>query len=390
MTVDPFRPMRSRLGGPARAVALVLSAAACAPAEDGGDTDALTELPYADPSQPGPYPVGIRTVYLPDVAGYTQVPVEVWYPASQTAEITTSYDFLGVSFTAEGYRDVAPDPDALNRVVAFSHGLGGARQQNYAMAERLASHGFVVVAPDHPGTTTIDFLASFDDLGPSVVRRPAVIRAAVDAVRDGIVPGLAPSADTYALIGHSLGALTAMTVGGGRVSEAGYTAMCASAERPVACDLLGDVTFDAEDVALYAAPDARVMTTVLQSPGGNYAFEAGSLAGVPHPLVMGATLDTILPYEAEVLPVFDQLSSPAAFVTLVGAGHYGYTNMCDLSVATLFAPDCEGAAAGFVDPVVVRASASRYVMAWIGSTLGGQDAFLDDLGASDGADWQTK
>ncbi len=365
-------------------------ATACAPAED-PDADApITVLPYADPGAQGPYPVGIRTIVLPEVAGYTNVEVEVWYPAAQAADATTTYEFIGVSFDAAGYRNVAPEPHALNRLIAFSHGLGGVRQQNYAMAERLASFGFIVVAPDHPGTTTLDYLATFDDLGAAVVRRPAVVRAAVDAIQQGAVEGLVPVGETYGLIGHSLGALTAMSVGGGVLSGPGFEAACGPEVHPVACDLLGEITYDLDDVAAYAGPDDRVETMILQSPGGTWAFEPGSLAGIPRPLVMGATADTILPYESEIVPVFEALDAPASFATFEGAGHYGYTNMCDLSVATLFAPDCEGEAGGFVDPIAVRAKANRTVMAWMGATLGGQDAFQDDLIASDGVEWETK
>lgn len=367
-----------------------LGGAGCAPGDDADDDGPITVLPYADPNVPGPYPVGIRTIVLPEVAGYTNVEAEVWYPAAHAGSIKGDYEFIGVTFAAEGYRDAEPEPHALNRLIAFSHGLGGVRQQNYAMAERLASYGFIVIAPDHPGTTTLDYLAGFDNLGPDVLRRPAVIRAAVDAIWGGAVPGLVAVGDTYGLIGHSLGALTAMSVGGGVLSGPGFEATCSPEVHPVACDLLGHVTYDPADVEAYALPDDRVETTILQSPGGTWAFEPGSLAGIPHPLVMGATADTILPYESEIVPVWDAVSGPAAFVTYEGAGHYGYTNMCDLSVATLFAPDCEGAEAGFADPLVIREKANRTVMAWMGATLGGQAAFEEDLGAGDGVEWERK
>ncbi|MCB9681208.1 MAG: hypothetical protein H6733_07020 [Alphaproteobacteria bacterium] len=382
---------------PTRALAVLglIGVTACTSADDADpvDTDTdTTPVAYADPGAPGPYPVGLRTITLPDVAGYADVPVEVWYPAvASTGGPKGAYTFLGVDFPAEAWRDALPDPTAPRQLVAFSHGLGGVRQQNYTMCERLASFGFIVVAPEHPGTTTLEYLSSFGNLGPALVRRPFTVRAAVDAVIDGAIDGLVPAdPDHYAVIGHSLGALTAMAVAGGRMSGPGYEAACGADDPPKACRLIGPLTYDAADVDTYATPDDRVVATILQSPGGLYGFEDGTLAALPEPLVLGATLDTVLDYEDETVPVFDALAAPTAMATFEGAGHYGYTNMCDLSVASLFAPDCDGADAGFVDPLDVRAKANRLVVAWIGATLGQNAAFEDDLVALEGVDWQTR
>lgn len=108
---------------------------------------------------------------------------------------------------SRAYRDVPPDPTAPFFLVAFSHGLGGIRQQNMTMAERLASFGYVVVAPDRPGTTTLEFLSNVGDFSEALRVRPQTLRDAVDAVYAGVVPGVVPR-EGYGVVGHSLGALT--------------------------------------------------------------------------------------------------------------------------------------------------------------------------------------
>ncbi len=374
-----------------RALFVALAVTACAPRPpDDADTTPALPIAFSDPAADGPYDVGISTFLLPEVAGYTNVPVEVWYPTSSPSAERTTYDFVGLPLPANGYRDAPPDLTAPNLVVAFSHGFGGARQQNYTMAERLASHGFVVVAPDHPGTTTLDFLATYGDLGPSLLRRPYTVRAAVDAVLDGAVKGLDLHRETYGMIGHSLGAWTALAVSGGALSSDAFHAACDGDDHPASCEIIGDITYTDEEVEEYGQPDPRVTTTILQSPGGYYSFESSSLARIVRPLVMGGTLDDTLPYEAETVPTFDLLASPATLMTLEGAGHYGYTNMCDLSIATMFAKDCEGVEGGFADPFVVRELAAEYVVAWMGSTLGEQPQYGDWLGARDGVEWLQK
>ena len=368
-----------------------ITATACVPRSPvDADTTPALPMAFSDPAADGPYDVGISTFLLPEVAGYTDVPVEVWYPTSSPSAELTSYDFVGIPFPARGYRDVPPDLSAPNLVVAFSHGFGGARQQNYTMAERLASHGFVVVAPDHPGTTTLDFLGTYGDLGPSLLRRPFTVRAAVDATLDGAVEGLVLQRETYGMIGHSLGAWTALAAGGGALSSDAYRAACDGDEHPGSCDIIGDISYTDEEVEQYGQPDPRVTTTILQSPGGYYSFEPSSLARIQRPLVVGGTLDDTLPYDAETVPTFDLLASPATLMTLEGAGHYGYTNMCDISIATLFAKDCAGVDGGFADPFVVRELAAAYVVAWMGSTLGEQEQYGEWLGARDGVGWLEK
>jgi pimeloyl-ACP methyl ester carboxylesterase len=55
--------------------------------------------------------------------------------------------------------------EAALPVVLFSHGLGGFRTQSVDYTQHLASRGYVVVAPDHPGRMMGDILpCMFDDL----------------------------------------------------------------------------------------------------------------------------------------------------------------------------------------------------------------------------------
>lgn len=369
-------------------VALALGSAAC---EAGStDLDAPSALPaYQDPAQSGPYPIGLHTAWIEDVAGYEPIPVEVWYPAAEPGP-PGSYDFMGLRFPTDAARDVPGDPSAPNRLILFSHGLGGARHQNLSMAERLASHGYIVVAPDHPGTTTLDFLASFDDLGPDLVRRPAVVSAAADHLFDGGVPGVQVRGDGYGLIGHSLGAWTSLAVAGGALSLQTYEQACAARPAPRGCRIIGEATYSEAEIARYGQPDPRVITTILQSPGGHYSFDEDSLRRIDHPLVMGAPLDTTLPYEAETRAVYERAGTSASMVTFEGAGHYGYTDMCLLPVATLFADDCDGEEAGFADPDQIQDRSNTYVVAWMGARLLGEAAFEAHLTDTEGANWETR
>jgi predicted dienelactone hydrolase len=94
----------------------------------------------------GPYPVGVRIEHI-DHDTY-KMPVMVWYPAllddgAKPYEYPTKIQGYAV-FNAEANRGDAP-----YALVLFSHGLAGCGCQSVFYTENLASHGYVVVAPDY-------------------------------------------------------------------------------------------------------------------------------------------------------------------------------------------------------------------------------------------------
>ena len=133
----------------------------------------------------GPYPVGVRTVVItdparfdPDTREMRTLVTEIWYPAAETARGQTgaSYvldDLIPAEFippegttakvTTPAVRDAAPyDADEPFPAVVFSHGSGGVRQQSTFLTAVLASHGYVVAAPDHTGNTLRDLVVAGD------------------------------------------------------------------------------------------------------------------------------------------------------------------------------------------------------------------------------------
>ena len=164
---------RSRFCG---AASLLCGAALLSPlglAACGADPAEKAEA-TADPWAAGPYPVGHRQVALP---GLRPLTVELWYPAqaggvgapmpeayAEDDAQQAIYEGLiesapaGCPTTeAASARDAAVEAGAWPAVV-FSHCSGCARFSSATVMERLASHGFVIAAPDHTGDTLWDRL----------------------------------------------------------------------------------------------------------------------------------------------------------------------------------------------------------------------------------------
>lgn len=134
------------------------------------------------PAPSGPYPVGTFTIALTDETRtelYSgnpdeprQIMVQFWYPALLTENVKTApwmenVDIIGPAIAnylglpdfflnhikysqSHAYEDavLASDKDVYPLLV-FSHGWNGFRAQNSYQMEELASHGYVIAAPDH-------------------------------------------------------------------------------------------------------------------------------------------------------------------------------------------------------------------------------------------------
>ena len=189
-----------------------------------------------DPFARGKFPVGVRSAVLK--RGERRVPVELWYPADDAHAGADLDDATRDRFQMMPGVPAAPQAavrDAGVRsgegermpLVVFSHGLGGHRRQSTFLCTHLASHGFVVAAPDHQGTTFLDAIGQFTGAGrkdESGVRmrewveggiavRPGDASFVIDALLGGAVASLAGRVDAakIGMCGHSFGGWTTLT-----------------------------------------------------------------------------------------------------------------------------------------------------------------------------------
>jgi hypothetical protein len=176
-----------------------------------------------------------------DTAHNRVLTVEAWYPAAESARAAAEAgepieDFVqpdaehatfvnllktapnpGTRRQTQSARDASPaSGTSLLPVIAFSHCASCLRFSSFTVAERLASFGFVVVAPDHAGDTLFDALAGnaagIDSAFLETRRQD--ISAVLDAVLDpagAVLPaGLRGRLDGnhVGMYGHSYGAAT--------------------------------------------------------------------------------------------------------------------------------------------------------------------------------------
>ncbi len=305
-------------------------AAACGsdlPFEPAGPEHAPT------PTARGPYPVGVRTLHLADTArettgrsGPRNVVTEVWYPAvedarDQAGAIYTLLDVLNdqairtasitasVSIQTDAVRDAeARTEEGPFPVVFFSHGSNGIRMQSTYLMAHLASHGYVVVSPDHEGNVLSDLIIDHGIPNAGLAAdlfflRPADIQFLMRHVQ-GLPPGdpLAGLADFghVGVIGHSFGALTAVRVGG--LADPGHPVHAVIAQAPPSYGLswLG-------------------IEKPLSALGAPLMIQAGELDGTTS--------------VGDARTFWPEAVSPKQELVLGTAGHFTFSDLCRLEPA---------------------------------------------------------
>lgn len=308
-----------------------------------------------DPFAAGPWSAGARTVVLPDVD--RSLTVEVWYPTETpavdepvaawvaTAERRATYEALLVAApegcptqTLAVARDAEPAAGEWPLVV-LSHCHGCARFSFASVAAHLATHGVVVVAPDHAGNTLFDDLEgvglplSVDTLA----LRVSDLGAALDAALSGAL-GVDVDADAVLAAGHSFGAVTAAKLAQDRAGTPGAPIAAAMIGAPAENPLLPGV-----DVAALTVDQLYVLLE-----------EDNSILSIGN---------TLIERNAE------EAGARGTLVRVADAGHWSPSDLVGITDA--FAPGCgeglrmtDGAPFTYLAPEEGRRRVAGELVAW--------------------------
>ncbi|MFQ3535433.1 MAG: alpha/beta fold hydrolase [Aggregatilineales bacterium] len=290
----------------------------------------------------GIYAVGTRELSLEDLPNIT-----IWYPAVrlQGQPERAVYQYGLLRGEGRAYRDGQPDlRGAPYPLILFSHGLGGARIQSVFYAEHLASHGFVVMAADHPGSAFADLLrGSPERILESFARRPLEIlrlleyAAALNA-EDEALRGLI-DVETVGVTGHSFGGYTALAAGGAQLNINALREGCQGGKLPAQLCLYiqsEEVVWRARGLSeapqgLYPpTTDPRIKAVVALAPSSAPLFGSEGAAALRLPLmIIVGSQDQATPPERDSYPIYNAVSSQRkALVVFENAGHYIFVEQC--------------------------------------------------------------
>lgn len=260
-----------------------------------------------------------------DKGGSRPLRVSIWYPTEQDTKPETVGEnpaFYGVPVI----RDAAPVSYDLPLVV-LSHGYGGSWRNLSWLAEELAGRGYIVAAPDHPGTTTFDT----DPVRAAMVwERPRDLSRVIDALEDDSLLAGKVDKSRIAAIGHSLGGWTVAALAGARFDAKRFETDCQANTSPRACALKNELGLSQKDVEKDMG-DERLKAFVSLDLGLARGFSPNSLAAVQMPaLVIGAGIDIGgLPAKLESEYLAEHLPKPSStYVEVPDAMHFTFLGLC--------------------------------------------------------------
>jgi hypothetical protein len=295
-----------------------------------------------NPMEFGPFPVGLRRVVFvdPKQTNYDGTPrtlvTEIWYPTTKEYYDDNpkfAYDIREDVALLPGYEDLletlntvdvgtfpvqavkdAPvrHGDGRYPLVLFSHGAFGIRFQSIFYTVLLASHGYVVVAPDHDKNTLYDLFKSgysSKHLVESAFARPKDIQFLMSRMEDW---DRDPGNEFYKTIDTNNVGITGHSFGG-------YVCFAA--------------TYFADENG-YAELDPRVKVIVPQAPAGYLIGVLGIYGPDWHlpTMIQGGEMDNTLDFKQAFKDPWDTLGAPKWFLNIKRGGHYTFSDLCTLNL----------------------------------------------------------
>jgi len=258
-----------------------------------------------DPSQPGTAKVEILKLDLNDQKRNRNIPVDVYWSTAVTPE---------------------------KPVIVFSHGFGSVRTDLRYLAEHLASHGYVVVALEHPGSNGNNVNSALQGKNRLVkpeefLNRPQDISFVLDELEklnqtanNPLVGKLATQ--NAMIVGYSFGGGTALTIAGGELQLQRLKQRC---KGNLAILSLGEaMQCIAEELPenSYQLRDNRIKAAIALNPTTSLIFGETGLTKVQVPtLVLTSSADKTTPALTEQILGFDKIPSPKWLVGVVGGTH---------------------------------------------------------------------
>lgn len=292
-------------------------------------TDATEPDPIEALGAPGPYRVGYRFVRSsyerPDGGGERPLRLAVWYPSLQESGPAPLY--FGLFPRRQVMEDAAPAPLSELPVLVYSHGHYGYAEASADLVEHFASHGWLVVAPDHHGNTLAD--NGTPRTSETYYLRADDVSAALDWVEALAAPdplaGLA--SDRVVASGHSFGGFTTLLLLGAAFDTARLGG-CESDPSP--SDEFCSTFSDSVRAELEASHrDSRILGGIAMAAGNFGELGAEGVSAVAAPVLqMTGGMDMDVRNESNGDPIFAALPEGTIRVDLPRGCHQTFAVGC--------------------------------------------------------------
>jgi predicted dienelactone hydrolase len=210
-------------------------------------------------------------------------------------------------------------------VVVVSHGLGSDRGSFAYLAEHLASYGYVVVVPAHPGSDAGQMAALLQGKAEEVaaplefIDRPLDVKFILDRLSADQRFGYADW-NNVGVVGQSFGGYTALALAGATLDFAGLQQGCTPKQQLATLNI--SVLLQCRAAVLpakdYAIADRRVKAIVTANAVTSLVFGQSGISQVQVPtLMIAGKADTVAPAIAEQIRPFSWLTTPERYLAVI-------------------------------------------------------------------------
>lgn len=282
-------------------------------------------------------PVGVRHFPAPSRERGADLDVTVWYPARAGGEAVTLGDsMLFVGTTA--MRD-APIAAGSYPVILLSHGAGlaGTPEALSWIATPLASQGFIVAAPTHPGNGGPNRSAAET---MKLWLRPSDLSRALDAIESQPLFKGHLDGTRVGMLGLSMGGNTALAIAGARLDAKRLAAYCdTDAINASLCAWVRMSGVDLHAIDMRDAgrdnADPRIRFAMAIDPAPSDVFDAASFSGISIPVdIVNLGRPGKIPATADASGIARAIPH-ARYDTIEDASHYSMFGECKPGAAGL-------------------------------------------------------
>ena len=271
---------------------------------------------------------GIAFETAPAPIRQSDIDFHIWYPSEPGGRAVT-VGGNGVFHGTEAGRG-APHRGHAHPVIVISHGAGGNAGQFGWIASSLAEAGYVVVMPNHPGSTSGNASALE---AVRIWERPQDISAVLDAITAHPKDYPYMDIERVGVLGFSAGGYTALALAGARVDPARLAAFCDDGGRGMSdCGFFARFGVDLHaldlDPAAQNLRDPRIRFAVVVDPGIVETLTPDSLARIDIPmLVLNLGDEGRIPVPVHAQALSETVPS-AEYSIIPDAGHFSFLAEC--------------------------------------------------------------
>lgn len=292
------------------------------------DLQEKLDFPATDLRQRGPFTFQKRTVPLTDLSRPAVIPLPVSEPQrSLTVNVVKGRVFPVDIYLPQPGRSRLP---ARLPVVIISHGLGSDRNTFAYLAEHLASYGFAVLVPEHPGSNLKQQEALVNGTASEVAQPTEFIDRPLDITYLLNYLEQQPAyrqlnLQQVGMIGQSFGGYTALVLAGAPLNFVQLQAACADTANNYNLSLLLQcqalLLADATSSLTRTLQDRRIQAVIALNPITSAVLGQDSLSQIQIPtMVVSGSADTVAPTLLEQIQPFTWLSGDHNYLVLMDGG----------------------------------------------------------------------